>query len=174
MKDKFKNSTFYKNLEKMFSVGSYESFLLHDFLLLSNIGLTILMIVELTLIFGYGKKPSELNFIHWIDLVFGLIFISESILRMIYVYIPNKIYFKPSMVINWIVIISLVWPGLFGNLAFLRIIRSLKIIKIFLYKKEKKVDLGDDDYDGILKIILIAHKSVFGFLWRRVKSIFIK
>ncbi|HIP21730.1 MAG TPA: hypothetical protein EYG72_02145 [Candidatus Pacebacteria bacterium] len=64
MKDKFKNSTFYKNLEKMFSVGSYESFLLHDFLLLSNIGLTILMIVELTLIFGYGKKPSELHFIH--------------------------------------------------------------------------------------------------------------
>ena len=174
MKDGFKNSIFYKKLEKMFSVGSYESFLLHDFLLLSNIGLTILMIIEFILIFGYKIPSSDLHYIHRVDLIFGLIFMIESVLRMIYVYIPNKIYFKPYMVVNWVVIISLIWPGLFGNLAFLRIIRSLKIIKIFLYKKEKEVDLGDDNYDGILKIILIAYKSVFGFLWRKVKNIFIK
>jgi len=108
MKDGFKNSIFYKKLEKMFSVGSYESFLLHDFLLLSNIGLTILMIIEFILIFGYKIPSSDLHYIHRVDLIFGLIFMIESVLRMIYVYIPNKIYFKPYMVVNWVVIISLI------------------------------------------------------------------
>ena len=51
--NKIKNNKYYKMFENVFIPGTYESFLLHDFLLLTNIGLTVLMIIELILIFGF-------------------------------------------------------------------------------------------------------------------------
>lgn len=46
MRKRIKNSKLNKKLEKIFQEGSYESFLLHDFLFLTNVSLTILMIIE--------------------------------------------------------------------------------------------------------------------------------
>ena len=161
VKNKIKNSKTNQKLEKIFEEGTYESFLLHDFLFLTNTGLTILMILELILIFGFDI---EWHFFHKIDFFFGIVFLTEAVLRLYYDYLPNKIFFKPHQIISWIVIISLVWPNLFFNLAFLRIIRSLKIIKVYLYKKERNHELKHKDYDTIFEIIIIAFKSLWIFL----------
>jgi len=83
--------------EQMFTVGTYPSFLLHDFLFLSNLGLTILMFVELILIFVF---KTELHFFHLVDFVFGIIFLLEALLRLYYDYLPNRIFFKPHQIIN--------------------------------------------------------------------------
>lgn len=166
MREQIKKTKLYKITEKIFIPGTYESFLLHDFLFLTNMGLTILMIIELILIFGFDI---ELHFFHTIDFIFGIIFMVESILRIFYYHILNKNYFEPHTIINWIVIISLIWPGLFWNLAFLRLIRSLKVIKVYLYKKERLEDDGGDNYNGIVKIIWIAHVHVYGFIFSKLK-----
>ncbi len=169
MKKRIKNSKINKKLEKIFQEGTYESFLLHDFLFLTNTGLTILMIVELILIFGFHK---EFHLFHSIDFFFGIIFLFEAILRLYYDYLPNKIFFKFHQIINWIVIISLIWPNLFFNLAFLRIIRSLKVIKVYLYKKERKHELSHNDYDTIFEIFLISIKSLWNFINKKILNLF--
>jgi hypothetical protein len=99
-----KKNNILKKMEKIFEPGTYESFLLHDFLFLTNIGLTVLMIIELILIFGFD---TELHFFHTVDLFFGILFLIEALLRLYYDYLPNKIFFKPHQIVNWIVIISL-------------------------------------------------------------------
>jgi hypothetical protein len=63
------------------------------------------------------------------------------------------------------------WPNLFFNLAFLRIIRSLKVIKIYLYKKEKAHELKHNEYDSILEILWIAIKSIYNFIKNKIKKI---
>ena len=42
---------------------------------------------------------------------------------------------------NAIVIVSLLYPAAFGNLAILRLLRTTKIIKIYLYNKKIKKDI---------------------------------
>jgi hypothetical protein len=91
-----KNNKLYKTFENIFIPGTYASFLLHDFLLLTNISLTILMIIELILIFGFDI---DWHFFHTIDFFFGIVFLIESLLRLFYVYIPNKFF---SNLIFWL------------------------------------------------------------------------
>lgn len=42
---------------------------------------------------------------------------------------------------NAVVIVSLLYPAAFGNLAILRLLRTTKIIKIYLYNKKIKKDM---------------------------------
>jgi hypothetical protein len=79
-----------------------------------------------------------------VEFLFGILFLLELILYLIHVYIPNKIFFKPKIILNTLVVISLLVPSVFGNLAFLRLIKSIKIIKIFIYKKKVKQDLKNN------------------------------
>ena len=167
---KIKHSKWWIKLENTFVDGTYESFLRHDFLLLSNIFLTITMIIELILVFGFDI---EWEFFHKIDLFFGIIFLIEFFLKLYFILIPDRVFFKPFFTVNFIVIISLIWPHLFFNLAFLRIIRSLKVIKIYIYKKETEHD-KKDEYKGILEIIKIANKTVWQFIFNKIKRIFKK
>ncbi len=171
MLKKWKESKIEKKIERMFLPGTYESFLLHDFLFLTNIGLTILMIIELILVFGFHI---HWEFFHKVDFFFGILFLFEALLRLYYDYLPNKVFFKFHQIVNWVVIISLIWPDLFFNLAFLRIIRSLKVIKIYLYKKEKAHELEHNDYDSILEIIWIANKTLWSFMRKKITNLFSK
>ena len=131
---KFKRSQLYPIFEGYFIIGSKKSFLLHSFLLWSNIFLFGLAIAEL---FFHEYELFE-HYAYLIELTFGVFYLIEYVLKAIYVAIPNTIKGGAFMVINLIVIVSLITPGIFGNLAILRIIRSLKIIKIFYFKKEVK------------------------------------
>jgi len=166
MKKKLKKINIF--FEKLFDEGSYYSFLLHDFLFVSNFALTILMLFELFLVFGLKVETEKLHIFHYIDLFFGIIYLIEFILRLFYQYIPKRIFFKPYMYINLIVIISLVWPNLFFNLAFLRMIRSMKIIKLYVYKKEVKEE-KQKQYLGFYQL----SKVILKYYWKVLTWIFL-
>lgn len=129
---KYEQTKIYPVFEEYFIVGTRKSFWLHHFLLWTNIFLFLIAVTEL---FSHGHSVF-LNYIHYIELFFGILFLFEFILKSIYISIPNTISGGTFMIVNFVVIISLIIPGAFGNLALLRIIRSLKIIKIFYFEKE--------------------------------------
>lgn len=84
-----------------------------------------------------------LYYLFLIELFFGILYLIEYLIKSVYVIIPNTISGGFHMVIEVVVIISLIIPQIFGNLAILRIIRSIGVIKIFhaqrKLKKEKDI-----------------------------------
>jgi hypothetical protein len=128
----------FKKTEKYFQEGTVEQFRIHKILLFSNSFLLLVLTSEVYLIVKDIEIPT---FIHVIEFIFGIIFLIELIFYLLHVYIPNKVFFKPRIVLNTLVVVSLLAPTLFGNLAFLRLIKSVKIIKVFIYGRKVKNDL---------------------------------
>lgn len=130
----------FKRTESYFQEGTLQQFKLHKILLFSNSFLLLVLMMELYLILKSIEIPL---YIHVIEFIFGVIFLIELVLYIVHVYIPNKVFFKPRIVLNALVIVSLLAPSLFGNLAFLRLIKSFKIIKVFIYSRKVKRDLKE-------------------------------
>ncbi len=131
-------------IDRSFDPGNYENFRLNEFLLIIN---TFLLFVTLLVImedFGWIEiyKNTRHN-IHVIELGFGIFFLAEFILRTIYTYIPDKKLFTLYPLINILVILSLLMPGLF-NLAFLRIVISLKMLKLYHMRREGQRQLAQN------------------------------
>ncbi len=149
---------FIKKVEKMFQDGTKEQFHLHEFLLISNLLLTFIMIYEFYAKFNNYFFPPILN---KIELFFGVIFLIELILYIIFVYIPNKVYFKPVLWLNAFVTISLLFPSLVGNLALLRLFRTTSILKLYQYNKKIKEEKRYEMYS--IRII----KTTYSILIKR-------
>ncbi len=125
----------YDFLERTFNDQiTIEDYILHTFLLWSNIFLALVALLE---IFFHNQKIF-FHYIHMIEIFFGVIFLTEFILRLYFTYLKKSVHLKWSLVLQLIIIISLIAPDSFGNLAILRIVKSTKIIKIFILKTEQK------------------------------------
>ena len=133
--------TFLKRSEKYFQKGTKQQFWLHEVLLISNIFLFSLAIFEFYAEFTDSHVP---HWLHMAEFIFGILFLVELILYLVHVYFPNKVFYKPHLVLNAIVIASLIHPPIFGNLAILRLIRSFKIVKVYMYRKKVKNDLEEN------------------------------
>ncbi len=133
-KEKFK--TIYNFFEKIFNKEiTKEDFYWHIFLLISGIFLFIIVLIEFFLP-EIHHHYHEL--IRKIEVVFGIIFLFELVMRIFFAFLSKSVYFKWHMILNAFIIISLIVPNAIGNLAILRIIRSLKIVKIYHLKKDTK------------------------------------
>ncbi len=131
----FFKCTVWKKIEKYFTYGTIESYNLHRLLIISNTVLLFLVIYQFYCEFNNIKIP---HLVHSVELFFGVLFLIEFVLSLVLVYIPNKIFFKPYLILNFLVILSLIVPQIFGNIAFLRIIRSMKFVKVYLLNKKTK------------------------------------
>ena len=129
---------FFKKSELYFQQGTKQQFWLHELLLIFNSFLFTLAIFEFYAEFKEIEVP---HWIHMTEFIFGILFLFELIFYLIHVYIPNKVFFKPHLILNGIVIASLIHPPIFGNLAVLRLIRSFKIVKVYIYRKKVKKDM---------------------------------
>ncbi len=129
----------YLIIREYFTIGTQQSFYLHTFLVWSNIFLFLITILELI----FNQNSVVLYYLFLIELFFGILYLIEYLIKSVYVIIPNTISGGFHMVIEVVVIISLIIPQIFGNLAILRIIRSIGVIKIFhaqrKLKKEKDI-----------------------------------
>ncbi len=113
---------------------TWEDYVLHIFLFWANSFLFIVAVLEVFL----HNNEIFYHWVHKIELVFGIIFLVEWIMRIIFAYLPNKVYFSWKLLLQFIVILSLVAPGLFWNLAMLRLMRSFKVLKAYLYKQDQE------------------------------------
>lgn len=146
----------WKKIELYFTYGTIESYNLHRFLIISNTVLLFLVIYQFYCEFNKIEIP---HIVHNIELFFGILFLIEFILSLILVYIPNKIYFKPYLFLNFLVIISLISPEFFGNIAFLRLVRSMKFIKFYLLNKKVRKEKEEHHIDEKKKILKYKRKQ---------------
>lgn len=140
LSEKITNLKIYQKLEKTFNDEiTHEDYVLHTFLLWSNIFLSIIAILEIFL----HKSETFYHYAHIIELIFGIIFLFEFILRLIFSYFKNSVFFQWKLLLQLLIIVSLIAPHLLGNLAILRLVRSMKILKIFILRREQKELAGE-------------------------------
>ncbi len=129
-------------IDRSFDEGNYENFRLNEILLILNTFLlfvTALVIMEdFEWLFLYKETRHT---IHAIEVFFGILFLIEFLLRLYYTYIPDKKLFTLYPLIQLLVIVSLLAPTLF-NLAFLRIVISLKMLKLYHMRRENQRQLA--------------------------------
>ncbi len=131
-------------IDRSFDAGNYENFRLNEFLLVAN---TFLLFVTMLII---------MHDLHWIiipqktkhaiellEIGFGIFFLIEFILRMIYTYIPDKKLFTFYPILQALVILSLLAPTLI-NIAFLRIIVSIKMLKLYHMRRDEQRQLANN------------------------------
>ncbi len=125
-------------IDRSFDAGNRENFILNEILLVISVfllfiaGLYLLQDLRLIII-----SDELIHILHISELVFGILFLVEFLLRTWYVYIPDKNFIKPYTFMQILVIISLLMPSLF-NLAFLRIIWIIKMFKVYHFRHEDK------------------------------------
>jgi len=93
-------------------------------------------------IFALEYVAPDHHIIHWLEVVFGSLFLAEYLARLWIA--PRKLSFVFDVfsIIDLLVIISLFSPILIGNLALLRVLRSLRVLRTYyvldLMKHESK------------------------------------
>lgn len=119
----------------LFHKRTRQSILFNRFLILLNIGVFGIFALEAL----YPGHPS----IRFIEVSFGVVFLIEYLARIWIA--PRKLWFALNIysIIDVLVILSLFAPVLVGNLALLRILRSLRILRTYylvnLLKRESKL-----------------------------------
>lgn len=91
------------------------------------------------LIVSYFVVTTFLEFTTWmvyVDLVIGVVLLVELTGRVIAQ--PDRIGFltKPMTIVDFVIIISLFVPALVGNFAFLRLVRSLRLLRSYAVVRE--------------------------------------
>ncbi len=133
-------------IDRSFDEGNYENFRLNEGLLVINTFLLFITAIVLMEDAGWITIHAETrHVIHILEIAFGIVFLAEFILRLIYAYIPDRTLFTLYPLIQVLVILSLLAPTLI-NVAFLRIIVSLKMLKIYHMRREnmRKVACNPD------------------------------
>lgn len=121
-------------LVTLFHRKSRKSVIFNRFLILLNISVFGIFALEYT----YPGHPS----LHLLELFFGIAFLLEYLARLWIA--PRRFAFVTDIfsIIDVLVIISLFSPYLIGNLALLRVLRSLRVLRTYyilsLLKKENK------------------------------------
>ena len=125
---------FKKKLESLFHKRTAKSILFNRLLILINIGVFGIFIIE-------AVSPDH-SAIHFFELGFGILFVAEYCARLWIA--PRRLAFVFNLfsIMDVLVIFSLFSPFLIGNLALLRVLRSLKVLRTYylvqLAKKESK------------------------------------
>ena len=91
------------------------------------------------LIISYFVITTFLEFQLWIvyvDIVIGIILVIDLIGRLIAQNDRGAFLVKPMTIIDFIVIASLFVPALIGNFAFLRLVRSLRLLRSYIVVRE--------------------------------------
>ncbi len=127
-------------IDRSFDEGNYENFRLNEFLLIANTFLLFVTLLVLMEDIGWITIHAR-HTIESIEWWFGVLFLVEFVLRLYYTYIPDRRLFTLYPLIQLLVIISLLAPTLF-NLAFLRIIVSLKMLKLYHMRREAQYQLA--------------------------------
>ena len=123
-------------LEKVFNEKiTKEDYYWHLALTIMSFALLFIAAADIFEIYFYHQYSHA---IHIIEFIFGILFMIEVILRVIFSIIPNSDYWNWTIPLNFIIAISLLLPGFFGNLGILRIIRSLKVVKTYKLLDESK------------------------------------
>ena len=159
---KFTKSKIYKKIERTFNDEvTVEDYVVHTFLLWSNVFLAIIALLEVFL----HSHETFFYYAHFVEVVFGIVFLLEFILRIIFTYLKNSVYFKWTLALQFVIIVSLIAPHLFGNLAILRLVKSLKIIKIFILKEEQLHLSGKEALkkQGIFRYLHKINKKIFHY-----------
>ena len=129
--EKIKKSKIYQIIEKIFNDEiTKEDYIWHTFLFWSNMLLIVIAILEIFLYLHHWK-----DYVHIVEVFFGLVFLTELVFRIGFTYIKKLAHHSWEIIFQSIIVISLLAPHLIGNLAILRIIRSLKVLKAFMLKR---------------------------------------
>jgi hypothetical protein len=126
-----------QTIDRSFDLGTKENHILNKWLLIINLILVFFLLFDVFEFFGYIHLNDGFHtFMRDVELVFGMLFLIEFTLRSVFVYIPDKKFFSPYSIVNAIVIVSLLAPHFFGNLAILRFFRILKAFKVYQLNKD--------------------------------------
>jgi len=132
-------------VDRSFDLGTKENYTLNTWLLILNLVLVFFLLFDLLEYFEYiNLNDTFHSLIRNIEIIFGMIFLIEFTLRSVFVYIPDKKMFSLYSIINIVVIVSLLAPHFFGNLAILRFIRILKAFKVYQLNKDQRSYHVDD------------------------------
>ncbi len=131
-------------IDRSFDAGTYENFRLNEFLLVINTFLLFITALVLMDEAHWITIHEELRHtIHSMEIGFGIFFLIEFALRLYYTYIPDGTLFRLYPLIQILVIVSLLAPTLL-NVAFLRILISLKMLKVYHMRRESQIQLAQN------------------------------
>jgi len=126
--------SFKKTLTSLFHKRTRKSILFNRVLIVLNVAVFGIFLLEALI----PNHPA----IHALELVFGTVFLLEYLARLWIAPRRFAFAFDVFSIIDILVVLSLFAPLLVGNLALLRILRSLKILRTYylvnLLKKESK------------------------------------
>lgn len=91
------------------------------------------------LVVGYFVITTFMDLHDWIiavDMVIGVIYLVDLTGRLIADRDRGRFLIKPMTIIDFIVIASLFVPALIGNFAFLRLVRSLRLMRTYVLARE--------------------------------------
>jgi voltage-gated potassium channel len=91
------------------------------------------------LIITYFVVTTFLEPYDWIivvDMAIGVILVIDFVCRLAAQRDPGAFLVKPMTIIDFIVIVSLFVPALIGNFAFLRLVRSLRLLRSYIVARE--------------------------------------
>ena len=91
------------------------------------------------LIITYFVVTTFLEPYDWIivvDMAIGVILVIDFVCRLAAQRDPGAFLVKPMTIVDFIVIVSLFVPALIGNFAFLRLVRSLRLLRSYIVARE--------------------------------------
>ncbi len=118
-----KDSDTKKRIRNLFYGKTRESVVFNRFLLAVNVVAIFLFLLE-------PVFPEDVK-VRIIEIFFGVLFLIEYIVRLWIAVRKTGFIFGPINLLDLIVITSLFAPFLMGDLAFLRVIRSLRILRTY-------------------------------------------
>ena len=112
-----------KKVDKLFYGKNYSSVLFNNILLLISASVIVLVVSS-----SFFPKNQTIIFI---ELTLGVFFIMEYLLRFWVSRDRKKFVFGILGIVDVIVIVSLIMPSLIANLGFLKVLRSLQILRLY-------------------------------------------
>jgi voltage-gated potassium channel len=91
------------------------------------------------LVISYFVVTTFLEPYDWIvtvDIIIGFILVIDFVCRLAAQRDPGAFVVKPMTIVDFIVIVSLFVPALVGNFAFLRVVRSLRLLRSYIVARE--------------------------------------
>ncbi len=145
-----------RRLEHLFYSNSSKSVRFNRFLLFLNAVAIFLFLIDPTAQAG--------TFVHVLEFIFGIIFLLEYFARIWIAERRISFAFEPMSLVDLIVIVSLFAPVLFGNFAFLRVVRALRILRTYRMLRDirkKKTGWYSRNEDVVNAVVNLA---VFVFI----------
>jgi len=149
-----------KKLKKLFHGRGYESILFNNILLFINTFLIFLVVAS-------AIYPNN-KIIQYVEIFLGLLFTVEYLLRFWISKNRTNHLFRWLSIVDLIVIFSLFSSVFIANLGFLRIIRSLQVLRLFKvsrylneHKGSKFIVRNKEIISGVLNLVIFLFLMTF-------------